>query len=671
MRHMKRIIVSYIIFGIFLSFSLEGAVKADDPVLLKINDREITISEFEYVYTKNNLNPQVLDPKSIDEYLELFVNFNLKVYEAMQLGLDTQVTFINELEEYREQLAQPYLTDQEVSNQLLEEAYERMQWDLRASHILINLEKHASPEDTLQAWNRIMELRSKINKGESFREVALEYSEDPSAKGMPATANRPAMRGNSGDLGYFSVLDMVYPFENVAYNLEVGEVSMPVRTQFGYHLIKLTDKLPAMGRARVAHIMVQVPENADEHQKKQAEDKINEIHQRIEEEKDFASLAERFSDDKASGARGGELPPFTSNRMVPEFIKAIAQLSDEKAISEPLQSQYGWHIIRLLEKQIPSEEEAMTELKNKIGRDSRAFLSQQVVVERLKKEYNFVEKPENLDVFFEKVDSSVFQGKWDKKLMSENADAVLFSFADRKYHREDFANYISDTQTMRTPESIRSYVSSMYDNFRQESILDYEEQILPEKYPEFKKIMNEYHDGILLFELTDQKVWSKAMKDTAGLKQFFQENIEDYMWKDRYDAVVYTFDNERAAKSGRRQIKRAHRKDMPSEELLASLNQGSQLEVSADTGVFEKEEKPVLENLSTKRGISKVIEHNNNYHVVWVNEFLPAQPKKLSEVRGLVIADYQNYLEKMWVKELREKYSYTLNRDALNTLKKQ
>ncbi len=668
---MERVLFFATVFGFALSFSVMGSVKTDDPVLLRINDREITVSEFEYVYTKNNLNPQVLDPKSIDEYLELFVNFNLKVYEAMQLGLDTHATFINELDGYRVQLAQPYLTDQEVSNQLLEEAYERMQFDLRASHILINLETHASPDDTLEAWNRIMEIRGKIEEGKDFAAAAIEYSEDTSAKGMPATANRPAMRGNSGDLGYFSVLDMVYPFENTAFNLQTGELSMPVRTQFGYHLIKLTDKLPAMGRARVAHIMVQLPENASKEQKEQAEAKIREIHQKIEQGEDFESLAQRFSDDKASGRRGGELPPFTSSRMVPHFIKAIAELDKENSVSEPLQTQYGWHIVRLFEKHTPPKEEALAELKNKIGRDSRAFLSQQVVVDRLKDEYNFNENPENLEIFFEKVDNTVFEGRWDKNLIKDNTESVLFSFADKVYTRNDFAQYLSQTQTMRTPEALRSYVSTMYNNFKQEAILGYEEQVLPEKYPEFRKIMNEYHDGILLFELTDQKVWGKAMRDTAGLKQFFQTNIDDYMWKDRYDAVIYTFNSEQAAKSGRRQIRKAHRRDTPTDEIVASFNQGSQLEVSADKGIFETEEKPVLANLPTKAGISKVINQNNNFHVVWVNEFIPAQPKKLKEIRGLVIADYQNYLEKNWVKELRGKYEFTINPEALNYLKKQ
>jgi peptidyl-prolyl cis-trans isomerase SurA len=664
---MKKVIFLTVFSAFLFNSSLVGSVKSDDPVLLKINEREITISEFEYVYTKNNLNPQVMDPKSIDEYLDLFINFNLKVYEAMQLGLDTHTTFINELDGYRQQLAQPYLTDQDISNQLMEEAYERMQFDLRAAHILFKLDKHASPADTLVAWEKAMEVREKILAGESFGELAMEFSDDPSAKGMPATANRPAMRGNAGDLGYFSALDMVYPFENAAYSLDIEEVSMPVRSTFGYHILKLSDKLPAMGRARIAHIMVNVPAEADETQQEQAKAKILEIQQKLKEGESFESLAERFSDDKASGRKGGELPAFTSNRMVPEFIKAISTLNEQDTLSEPVRTQYGWHLIKFFERQLPTREEAMAEIKTKITRDTRASLSQQVVVDRLKKEYGFTENPSHLEPFFSGVDNTIFEGKWDNQELNSSAD-VLFSFAGKDYTASDFAEFLHMTQNMRTPEPVRSYVTTMYANFKQEMILEYEEENLPNKYPEFKKIMNEYHDGILLFELTDQKVWGKAMADTVGLKQFFADNISNYLWKDRYDAEIYVFSSESAAKAGRKLIKKSHKNDIPHSEIVESLNTGSQLTVSSDAGAFEIESKPILSQLTKKKGISKVLQDEASFVVVWVNEFLPAQPKKLNEIRGLVIADYQNFLEDKWIAELRAKYPYVVNREALNAL---
>jgi len=661
--------LSVLLNAIFLrvSFSEEWQSE-DDPVLLKINDREITVSEFEYVYTKNNLNPQVMDPKSIEEYLELFINFNLKVYEALELKLDTHSSFITELDGYREQLAQPYLTDQNVTNHLLDEAMERMKYDLRASHILFNVDPYASAEDTISIWNKAMEARTRILDGEDFATLARELSDDPSAKGFPATPNRLAMRGNGGDLGYFSVLDMVYPFESAAFNLPVGDISLPVRTNFGYHIIKVTDKQPSMGRATVAHIMVTVTAEAEEEQQKQAEEKIREIYDKFLAGEEFHTLAERFSDDKASARRGGELPAFTSNRMVPEFIKAIASLNQEKPVSEPVRTQYGWHLIKLLDKQKPDEETARTELKTRIGRDSRASISQDVVLNRLKNEYNFKEFKENLEPFYQLVDSTIFEGKWQVPSTKDQGE-LLFTFADQGFRQHHFGNYIEQTQAMRSPESIRSYVSSMYENFWQQKLLEYEENRLPEKYPEFKRIMNEYHDGILLFELTDQKVWSKAMEDTTGLMNYFNENISDYYWKDRYDLIIYSFDSERAAKKGRRVIRKAHKNDQSVEELMAEFNQNSHLEVTSETGVFEVEDSmPVLSLIDTKSGVTRVIEYNGRFVVAWVNEYLPSQPKKLNEIRGLVIADYQNHLEDKWIDELRNKYDYTVNREAIKSL---
>lgn len=664
---LTRAIAGIFILSILSAFQIPGNNSDDDPVLLKINEREVTVSEFEYVYSKNNLNPQVMDPRSVEEYLELFINFNLKVYEAMQLGLDTHASFIDELEGYRKQLAKPYLNDQKVADYLVEEALDRMQYDIRASHILISVEEHAAPADTLEAWNKIMEIRERIINGEDFAQLAIEYSDDPSAKDMPATANRPGRRGNKGNLGYFSVFNMVYPFETAAYNTPVNEISMPVRTNFGYHIIKVEEKLPAMGRARVAHIMVSVPADAPGDNQRQAKEKIDEIYQKlIEEGEDFESLAQRFSDDKASARRGGELPAFTSNRMVPQFIKAISDLENGQ-ISEPVRTDFGWHIIKLFEKTLPYEEEALAEVKNNISRDSRARISQNSVIDRLKEQYDFEEYPESLDIFFEIVDESVFQGQWNKDIM-EGRDEFMFGFAGKNFTQQDFADYLESVQSVRTPESVRNYVSTMYLNFQNQSILEYEEKQLDENYPEFRQIMKEYHDGILLFELTDQKVWSKAMEDTTGLRKFFEDNIEDYMWEDRYDVEIYTFNDEKAAKSGRKEIRKAHRRNESHDEIMSRFNQSSQLEVSAEKGIFEIGHDPVLSELDMKSSISPVLRSGQNYVVVRINEFLPSQPKKLSEIRGLVIADYQNYLEKQWVEELRQKYQFTVNREALDRM---
>ena len=646
---------------------VHGNLQGDDPELIRMNGRSVTLSEFESAYRKNNLTMQVADPKSVEEYLELYINFNLKVLEAIHLGMDTNMVFQRELAGYREQLAKPYLTDQEVTDYLLREAYERMQYDIRASHILVNVAEHSSAEDTLAAWNRIMGLRERILSGEPFEKVAREESDDPSARDQTSNANRPAMRGNGGDLGYFTVLDMVYPFETVAYNTPVGEVSFPVRTSFGYHLIMVTDRLPAMGRAHVAHIMSIFPPGSDVEVQEEAKEKSLEIYQKVLAGEDFGELASQFSDDRSSGRRNGEMPPFTSNRMVPEFIKAIHSLDSAGQISTPVRTQYGWHIIKLLDKTPPgSFEDVALDLKNRISRDTRSNLSQEVVINRLREEYNFQENPLALEEIAQVVDESIFERKWEASKATD-LKAELFSFADRRFNQQEFINYLVESQGMRTPEAIDTYVGAIYENFVNQQIMEYEDSRLEEKYPEFKAIMKEYHDGILLFELTDQLVWSKAVEDSLGLRAFLEDHQENYFWPDRLDATIYTFADQRLAKRTRREIIRANREELEYSQVIERVNPDSSLDITVRKGTFSKEEE-LINLFEWKPGISKPIEWEGQYVIIDVHEVIPSRPQKLEEIRGLLIADYQNFLEQQWVESLRKKYEITVNRELLKDL---
>ncbi len=650
-------------------FSPLSAQEKNDPVLIKLNGREVTLSEFESAYRKNNLSMQVADPKSVEEYLDLYINFNLKVLEAINLGMDTNAVFQRELAGYREQLAKPYLTDQQVTDQLLQEAYQRMQYDIRASHILVNLGQHASPADTLAAWQRITRIRERIMNGESFDMVAREESDDPSARDQQATANRPAMPGNGGDLGYFTVFDMVYPFETAAYQTPVGQVSQPVRSSFGYHLIKVTDRLPAMGRAHVAHIMTIFQPGSQASEQELARQRSQEIYERILAGEEFGELASNYSEDRSSARRNGEMPPFTSNRMVPEFIKAISQLNEPGDISEPVRTQFGWHIIKLIEKTPPGEfEDVALELKNRISRDSRSQLSQQAVVGRLKKEYNFRENLQALNDFFTVVDESIFERKWDPE-QAASLQAELFSFAGHKVYQPAFAEYLSRSQAMRTPEAIETYVGAMYENFVNETILAYEDSQLEHKYPEFRAIMREYHDGILLFELTDKLVWTRAVEDSLGLQQFLADHQQEYIWPDRLDATIYTFSDQRMANRARREINNAQRRGLDHTDVLQKLNVTSSLNATARRGVFSAEDEEIIGKAQWQKGVGKPLAWNGKYFIVHVHEVLPSQPKKMEEIRGLLIADYQNYLDKKWVEELRAKYRVEVHRELLQQLR--
>ncbi|HOH83622.1 MAG TPA: peptidylprolyl isomerase, partial [Bacteroidales bacterium] len=355
---MKRFII--LVLSVFFCGMVNAQV--NDEVLLTVAGEKITKTEFLNVYKKNNIKGDLMDKKSLDEYLNLYINFKLKVKESEELKLDTFTSFKNELAGYRKQLAQPYLTDKQVDDDLLKEAYDRLQWDIRASHILIKVNKDATPEDTLAAYKKVLKIRERLLKGEDFATVAKETSDDPSARDREEPDSKSIFKGNGGDLGYFSVLDMIYPFENGAYNTKVGQVSLPVRTDYGYHLIKVVNRKPAMGRAVVAHIFIEVPKDAKPENLATYKSKIDEAYAKLKGGETFENVVKEYSDDKGSAAKGGVLQGFGVNRMVPEFIEAVAKLNLNE-YSEPVQTVYGWHIIKLIERTpVKSFDEEKTQL---------------------------------------------------------------------------------------------------------------------------------------------------------------------------------------------------------------------------------------------------------------------------------------------------------------------
>jgi peptidyl-prolyl cis-trans isomerase SurA len=642
------------------------AQKDNNAILMTIAGEKITKSEFLDVYNKNNLKKDVIDKKSLEEYLDLYINFKLKVKEAESLGLDTTASFITELAGYRKQLAQPYLIDKEVNDNLLQEAYNRMQWDIRASHILIKVAINAAPKDTLIAYNKIMGIRNRIIKGESFAKVAVEMSEDPSAKGQAAIKNRPYIKGNEGDLGYFTALDLIYTFETAAYNTKVGEVSMPVRTDFGYHLVKVTDKKHAMGKVQVAHILVTIPANSTADDSAKYKSKIYEIYNKIKADSSFENMAKQYSDDKASASKGGVIPWFGVNRMVPEFIDAISKLKNKGNISEPMQTIYGWHIIKLIDRKgIAPLDSIKPELKAKITKDSRSDKSKEAMVSKIKKEYNFNEDKNALADFYKVVNDSISLGKW-KVEKAKGLNKTMFTLGDKSYNQQDFAKYLSTQQISRTKEDSFVYVNKMYKKYIEETTINYEDSKLEAKYPEFKSLMKEYRDGILLFEHTDEKVWSKAVKDTVGLQSFYEKNKNNYMWDERLDASIYTCANAKIAKTTRNLVKKGK---LTNDDILRQVNKDSQLNLKIESGKYLKKDNAIIDVITWTTGITNDINKDNSVVFVKANKIIPKEPKTLAEARGIITADYQTFLEKEWISELKKKYPVDVNREVFETIK--
>jgi len=655
-----------LIFLFNSNFSAAIGQIENDPVLLSIADENITKSEFLAVYQKNNVEGEVLDKKSLEEYLELFINFKLKVTEAIDLGLDTVPSFINELKGYRDQLAKPYFIDEEVNAELLQEAYARKKIDVRVSHILIRVDKFAKPDETQAAYDKAMELRDRIMNGEDFNAVAEEASEDPSARDMPARGFQPPRKGNRGDIGYFSVFDMVFPFEEASYNLEIGEVSMPVKTDFGYHLIKVQNKQAALGKVQVAHLFLQMTKEANAEDSLKLEQKADSLYQAMMQGANWNELVSDFSDDKSSAMNGGTLPWFGSNRMVPEFIDGIATISDTGQISQPILTSYGWHIIKLVDtKPIKSFEEEKDELKQSLAKDTRSKKSQESIIRRVKEDYNFTENISAVGALTYVIDSTIYDRKWDTE-KAEGMDDLIFELGDEKYYQYDFAEYISTHQSISSKETIEQFTGKTYKKYVDEQVIAFLDERLEDIYPEFRALVKEYRDGILLFELTDEKVWSAAIKDTTGLKAFYENHKNDYMWGQRLDATLITSPSVET-------IEKAHsmaKEDSKSEEIKEAFANDSLVTLNVVDKKFEKSDNDIIGKIKWKQGVSKIeknMDGQSGFAIVY--GIVAPEPKNLNEARGLITADYQNYLEKEWIEQLREKYTVTVNEDVLSEIK--
>ncbi|MFN3918138.1 MAG: peptidylprolyl isomerase [Flavobacteriales bacterium] len=636
----------------FLSIPAILVAQSNDPIVLQIGEKKINKSEFEYIYNKNNfVNEQSKEP--ITDYLERFINFKLKVIEAESLKLDTSSRFKNELEQYRGQLAKNYMVDSATINQLVREAYERMQFEVKASHILVKLDAAALPEDTLKAWNKIMALRKKVMETGDFEGVASSPggSEDESAV------------NNKGSLGYFTAFRMVYPFESTAYKTPIGEVSMPFKTRFGYHIVKVYDKRPARGKIQVAHIMLstqQASDNLEEIKKK-----IDEIHTLAKNGEDFGKLARQYSEDPSSSRNNGVMNWFGVGEYADDFLDNCFALTENGQISQPFKTRFGWHIVKRIDhKPIQSFEKEKPSIESRIQRDNRSVLVRSSFVDGLKKEYNYKEYQKNIEEIYKMVDTSIFSANWTFKKKVYMAKPI-FSFADTTYVQQQFLDYLLKFQTKRARADLRKFLHMQFEMYVSNEISNYEKERLEEKYDKFRLTMQEYRDGLLLFDLMDKEVWSKASKDTIGLKMFFEQNNKRFMWPDRAEAVIYTCSDAKVANSAYKLVKKGK---LSNEEIKKQLNKSSQLNIQIEDKIFVKDETHVLKKLNWNKGLNKPVAFDGGFVFVNLKKDMPSSPKSLDEARGPAIAAYQEYLEKTWVADLRDRYKIVVNQEVIKTI---
>ena len=644
-------------FGLFFLISFASNAQTNTKeVLFTVNEKPYYTDEFSRIYKKNLDLVKDDSQKDLNQYLELFVGYKLKVNKAYKLGLQNGAQYQNELKSYRTQLAKNYFNDTKITQELLEEGYSRLQKEVRASHILILVDENASAEDTLKAYKKMEDISKKAIAGENFDDLAVQFSEDPSAK------------ENKGDLSYFTAFRMVYPFENAAYKTPKGKISKIIRTRFGYHILKITDIRANRGEITVAHIMILKPK--PEEKDKDAEKTINEIYQKIQQGEKFEDLAKQFSDDKSSSSKGGQLNKFGSGQLSSEeFENAAFSLANPDDISKPFQSEFGWHIVKLIEKHpIKSMDEMKNELETKIGKDDRSKKITASLNEKLRKKYSYKRDDKQYGLISKLVTNDFYDSKWKLPENITDYSATLLSINTKKIDGKAFLDYIEKQQKAGLKvKPLSKLVDALYGNFLDEQLTAYYDENLETEFPDFAYVMEEYRDGLLLFDLMEKEIWDRAKTDTIGLNTFYDEHKMEHMWKKRVDVTI-------ASSTKQDIIKKAHallkKKEKP-QDIKDKLNVDNVINVMMNSGVFEEGSDALPKTMKYDVGVSDVFSEGEYYFVTKVDKVMPAGVKTLEECKGKLINEYQQYLELRWVDDLKSEFTVKINNDAFEHVKKQ
>lgn len=638
--------VYLLIIALAINIASFSQIKNGD-VLFSVNDQKVLASEFLRVYNKNLNLVQDETQKDVDQYLKLFINYKLKLAEAKSLKFDKKLTYIKELNGYKKQLSKKYLTENKVTEALVKEAYNRISFDINARHILVRTNEFE--KDTIAAYNKIVGFRNRLIN-EDFDKVKSSLH-----NGTTVFVE---------DLGYFSGFKMVYEFENVAYNTAVGDVSEPFRTQFGFHVVQVLDKRKSRGEVTVGHIMVS---NKQKDSTSVSESRINEIYKMILQGQEFESLATQFSDDKSSAKNGGKLKAFKSGQLSSvKFEDTAFSLQENGDISAPFQSNYGWHIIKLYDKKpLKPLIDLQSELEQRIKRDSRSKLINSAMSKTLRQLYNI--ESSNIDLsYFQQLIDEAFLSNSSSIPESFDGKKELIKIGNKVFTYLDFAEFLKVNQKENLlKKSTEDPIRIQFDAFIDKNILIYHEENLELVNQDFANILNEYREGLLLFDLMENKIWNTVKNDTVSIQNYYAANMDKYVNKERIDAVVVT--------SAKKEYIKSVKKALESGESLDNIEKGVNIEqqqnIIITSGLMSKEASLLPTNLIIKKGVSEIYKFNKAFHVILIIDILPESVRPFEEVRGLVTSDYQLIYEDNWLKELSNKYKVRINQDVLDRIK--
>ncbi|QIE58908.1 peptidylprolyl isomerase [Rasiella rasia] len=647
--------ITFIIMLFITTMAATAQEKSD--VLLTLDGNPVYASEFKRVYQKNLELVQDERQKTVEGYLDLFIDYKLKVQEAYAQELDKKPGYIKEFEKYQEQLSRYYIYEDNATTDLAKEAYERGKEEIKASHILIKSSYADSPADTLKAYQKASKIRDRALNGENFEALAKETSEEPNAD------------KTGGNLNYFSVFSLVYPFETVAYNTPVGSVSEIVRTRFGYHIIKVHDRRERAPQRTISHIMIS--DRADDARTFDPEERINNIYQLLQQGQTFEDLAKQYSEDTGSSTNGGMLRPFGKGEIKAKKFDSIA-FGIEKVgeVTKPFKSMVGWHIVRLDKiHTISSFEEEKETMEKRVQNGARAKIVTAEVTNDIMKKYGFERGAPFLEYFKTYLNDDVLKRRWKYVPIPETDNTLLFTIGDRQVYRAQFAKYIGNMQrkTKRNFGSLGDAIVYWYNQFETETIKQYYKDRLEDEDPEYAGVITEYRDGLLIFDLMQTNVWNKAKKDTIGAQQFYEANKDQYKWGKRVDAVIVNTNEKSYAKKAKQLLGKGKSGDA----IKSALNTDEAINVIISEGKFEEGAKELPKNFKMKMGVSETFQEESRYTIVKVLEVIPETTKEFDDVRGRVMTQYQQKLEEELMTELRSKYKIDVNKEILNKLKKE
>ena len=632
------------LLGLFIP---KATAQEQGETLFTLGKKAVDKEELIYLITKGKTvenSAATLSREEFEANFELFLNFKLKVAEAEAQGLDKSEEFFLEFASFKETLIAPFLIKNSLEEGELRKVYSRMQEVVRASHILFQFPSNATQSDSLAVLTKVLKVKAALENGDDFSTLALDNSDDPSAK------------INKGDLGYFTGLQMIQQFEEAAYNLPLGSISDPVLTDFGYHIIQVKDRKPNPGEVSVSHILVRFdPENVA--QEENARRRISDIYAAIQQENTvWEEIVKQSSEDPATKDQGGVLPWFGVGTMIPEFELAAFSLAEIGEISPPLKTPYGYHILRLEGKRaLQSYEELEQSIKSKILRSSKSGMIQSQVVAMQKARYGFTENETaigSLSAAFASATLDTFGAELTAKGLSKTA---LFTLQGSSFTTADLLKYALQEEI--TPKGSGGFFDRWYAKFVSHSLANTEEKDLEANNKDYQALLKEYRDGILLFSLTNQEVWQKGINDSLGQVQYYNQNIQNYQWKNRIEGYLVKINNTGKLEPARKALQTKGYDPASFAAFEASNTAG---DYSTELGTFEYEAHPLLSKVDRSKTYQE-LQYEGSTFLIVLGKTLPAGPKKFEEVRGPVIRDYQAELEKKLNERLKAKFPVQVN----------